>query len=123
MILKIDEKSNIPNYLQLIMQIKEKIFSGVLKENDQLPSIRNLAKELNIAIITIKRAYDDLEREGYVETRQGKGCFVKKVSLNKLKDLKEQETSEKLKKIIEEAKKYGLSNDELKNIINSILED
>ncbi len=72
----IDNKSGIPIYDQIYTQIKNHIISGELKENDALPSIRNLAKDLRISVITTKRAYDELEREGFIYTLPAKGCFV-----------------------------------------------
>ncbi|SJZ91586.1 GntR family transcriptional regulator [Anaerorhabdus furcosa] len=123
MILKIDEKSNLANYLQLMNQIKEKIFLGELTINDQLPSIRVLAKDLNIAIITVKRAYDELEKEGFIETRQGKGCFVKKLHLDQLKEKKLLEIEKNLNEIIHDAKQFGLSDLEITNLIKKILEE
>ncbi|MEG0240332.1 GntR family transcriptional regulator [Anaerorhabdus sp.] len=123
MIIKLDEKSNLANYLQLMNQIKEKIFTGELNVNDQLPSIRVLAKDLNIAIITVKRAYDELEREGYIESRQGKGNFVKKLQLEKLKEMKLKETKLELKSIIDNAMQIGLTNQELLELIHELLED
>ncbi|MEG0077437.1 GntR family transcriptional regulator [Anaerorhabdus sp.] len=123
MIIKLDEKSNLANYLQLMNQIKEKIFTGELNVNDQLPSIRVLAKDLNIAIITVKRAYDELEREGYIESRQGKGNFVKKLQLEKLKEMKLKETKFELKSIIDNAIQIGLTNQELLELIHELLED
>ena len=72
----IDNKSGVPIYDQIYTQIKGQIISGALLENDPLPSIRNLAKDLRISVVTTKRAYDELEREGFVYTVPGKGCFV-----------------------------------------------
>ena len=65
-----------PIYEQIYTQIKDLILNGSLKEDDMLPSIRNLAKDLRISVITTKRAYDELEREGFIHTVAGKGCFV-----------------------------------------------
>ena len=72
----IDNKSGAPIYDQIYSQIKTQIISGALREDELLPSIRNLAKDLRISVITTKRAYDELEREGFVYTVPGKGCFV-----------------------------------------------
>ncbi len=74
--LLIDNKSGTPIYEQLYTQIKAQIISGALREDDALPSIRNLAKDLRISVITTRRAYDELEREGFLYTVAGKGCFV-----------------------------------------------
>ena len=72
----IDNKSGTPIYDQIFSRIKEQIIKGTLKEDDPLPSIRSLAKDLRISVITTKRAYDELEKEGLVYTAPGKGCFV-----------------------------------------------
>lgn len=71
----LNSSSNDPNYLQIENAIRSAICQGQLRPQDQLPSIRQLAKQLQVAIITVKRAYDDLEQAGMIETRQGKGCF------------------------------------------------
>lgn len=76
MYIYIDNKGGTPIYDQIYSQIKNEILSGKLRENDALPSIRNLAKDLRISVITTKRAYDELEREGYIYTLPAKGCFV-----------------------------------------------
>lgn len=72
----IDNRSGIPIYDQIYTQIKEQIISGALEENEMLPSIRGLARDLRISVITTKRAYDELEREGFIYTVPAKGCFV-----------------------------------------------
>ena len=72
----IDNKSGMPIYEQIYSQIKSQIISGQLHEDEALPSIRNLAKDLRISVITTKRAYDELEREGFIYTVSAKGCFV-----------------------------------------------
>ncbi len=73
----ISNSSGEPIYLQITSQIKAMIMSGELKEGDALPSMRNLASQLRISVITTKRAYEDLEREGFIESYTGKGSFVK----------------------------------------------
>lgn len=72
----INNKSGSPIYEQIYTQIKNQIISGELREDELLPSIRNLAKDLRISVITTKRAYDELEHEGFIYTVAGKGCFV-----------------------------------------------
>ena len=72
----ISNRSGIPIYEQIKMQVKEAIFSGELKEDDPLPSIRQLARDLKISVITTTRAYNDLQDEGFVVNVQGKGCFI-----------------------------------------------
>ena len=86
----IDNKSGLPIYEQIYTQLKDQIIRGDLREDDALPSIRNLAKDLRISVITTKRAYDELEREGFIYTVAGKGCFVapKNVELLREENLK-----------------------------------
>ena len=86
----IDNKSGAPIYDQIYSQIKNQIISGALRENEMLPSIRGLAKDLRISFITTKRAYEELEREGFLYTVPGKGCFVapKNVELLREENLK-----------------------------------
>ena len=86
----IDNKSGLPIYEQIYTQLKDQIIRGQLREDDALPSIRNLAKDLRISVITTKRAYDELEQEGFIYTVAGKGCFVapKNVELLREENLK-----------------------------------
>lgn len=86
----IDNKSGAPIYDQIYSQIKAQIINGTLAEDEALPSIRNLAKDLRISVITTKRAYDELEHEGFIYTVAGKGCFVapKNVELMREENLK-----------------------------------
>lgn len=90
----IDNKSGVPIYDQIYTQIKNHIISGELEEDEALPSIRGLAKDLRISVVTTKRAYDELEREGFVYTIPAKGCFVAAKNADLLRE-------ENLKKIEE----------------------
>ena len=90
----IDNKSGTPIYDQIYSQIKSQIISGSLKEDEMLPSIRGLAKDLRISFITTKRAYEELEREGFIYTIPAKGCYVSPQNLELVRE-------EKLKKIEE----------------------
>lgn len=87
----IDNRSGAPIYDQIYTQIKQQIISGELEADQALPSIRNLAKDLRISVITTKRAYEELEREGFIYTLPGKGCFVapKNVELLREETLKQ----------------------------------
>ena len=90
MIVLIDNKSGSPIYDQIYMQIKNQIISGELSEDEMLPSIRNLAKDLRISFITTKRAYEELEKDGFIYTVPAKGCYVasKNVELLREENLK-----------------------------------
>ena len=90
--LLIDNKSGTSIYEQIYTQIKDQIIGGALGKDDPLPSIRNLAKDLRISVITTKRAYEELEREGFLYTVPGKGCFVAPMNVELLRE-------ENLKKI------------------------
>ncbi len=83
----INNKNGTPIYNQIYTQIKSQIISGKLSEDEILPSIRSLARELRVSVITTKRAYDELEREGFIYTVAGKGCFVAVKNTEKLAEL------------------------------------
>ena len=97
--LLIDNKSGVPIYEQIYAQLKGQIISGALREDELLPSIRNLAKDLRISVITTKRAYEELEREGFIYTVAGKGCYVAAKNLELLRE----ETLKKIEGHLEEA--------------------
>ncbi len=118
----IDNKSGAPIYDQIYSQIKTQIISGALREDELLPSIRNLAKDLRISVITTKRAYDELEREGFIYTVAGKGCFVaaKNVELFREENLKKIE--EHMEEIAKLAATCNLSCDEIVRMFQYIME-
>ena len=82
----IDNKSGAPIYDQIYSQVKSQILSGELRENEQLPSIRGLANDLRISFITTKRAYEELEKDGFIYTIQAKGCYVAPKNLELLRE-------------------------------------
>ena len=102
-----------PIYEQIREQIKEQILAGSLAAGEALPSMRYLAKELRISVITTKRAYEELERDGFIETVPGKGCFVAAQNRELLREAQLKKVEEALEKAAEEAKKAGLSKEEL----------
>lgn len=102
-----------PIYEQICSQVKSQIVSGKLKEGDPLPSIRKLAKELRISVITTKRAYDELEREGYVYTVAGKGCFVAKRNIQLIREDNLRKIEEHLRSIAELAASCNLGDREI----------
>ena len=118
----IDNKSGVPIYDQIYTQIKDCIISGGLKEDDILPSIRNLAKDLRISVITTKRAYDELEREGFIYTVAGKGCFVAPKNV----DLLQEENLKRIENLLQEvqclAASCGLSRQEIIEIYQTLEE-
>ena len=118
----IDNKSGAPIYDQIYSQIKTQIISGALREDELLPSIRNLAKDLRISVITTKRAYDELEREGFIYTVAGRGCFVaaKNVELLREENLKKIEGH--MEEIAKLAATCNLSCDEVVRMFQYIME-
>ena len=123
MIILIDNKSGEPIYNQIYAQIRRQIISGELKENELLPSIRGLAKDLRISFLTTKRAYDELEKYGFIYTVQGKGCYVapKNVELIREENLKKIE--EHIEQIAQLSALGGISKAEVMEMINFGWED
>ena len=107
-----------PIYTQIADQVKEQIMSGVLAPGEALPSMRLLARELRISVITTKRAYEDLERDGFLENVPGKGCFVAPQNRELLREAQLRRVEERLTQALEEARKGGLSLAELQEMLN-----
>lgn len=118
----ISNSSELPIYLQIVNQIKEAILLNILKENEQLPSIRSLAKDLNISFITTKRAYEELEKQNLINTVPGKGCYVSAFNKELVYEAKIREIEEKLEESISLSKMIGLSKQELVSILDSLYE-
>ena len=118
----ISNSSPDPIYDQVRNQIKLQIIAGDLKEGEALPSIRRLAKELQISVITTKRAYDELEKEGFIDTVGGKGCFVGMQNKELLKEKRMKTIEEKMNDMVKEAKKLGILQEKLEEML-SILYD
>ncbi len=119
----IDNKSGVPIYEQIYSQIKNQIIGGSLKENEMLPSIRGLAKDLRISFITTKRAYEELEKDGFIYTLPGKGCYVapKNVELLREENLKKIEGH--MEEIVRLAASCNLSREEILEMMNFSLEE
>ena len=107
-----------PIYTQIADQVKEQIMTGVLAPGEALPSMRLLARELRISVITTKRAYEDLERDGFLENVPGKGCFVAPQNRELLREAQLRRVEEHLTRAVEEARKGGLSLAELQEMLN-----
>ena len=113
----INNKSGAPIYEQIYLQIKSQIINGTLQEDAALPSIRNLAKDLRISVITTRRAYDELEKDGFIYTVAGKGCFVAPKNVELLRE----ENLKKIEAYIEEIMRLAAScNLEKSDIIEMI---
>ena len=113
----ISNSSPDPIYEQVSKQIKAQIISGGLAEGDALPSIRKLAMELQISVITTKRAYEDLQKEGFIDTVSGKGCFVAMQNKELLREKKMKTVEDLLSDAVTEAKKLGICFKEIKEML------
>ena len=123
MTILINNKSGAPIYEQIYTQINNQIISGDLKEDEALPSIRNLAKDLRISVITTKRAYDELEREGFIYTLPAKGCFVARKNIELLREETLKQIENHMQKIMQLAAACKLSQEELLDLFRFILEE
>ena len=112
----ISNKSDQPIYEQIYTAIKQNIIAGKLKEGDALPSIRNLAKDLRISVITTKRAYDELEKDGYIYTVASKGCFVAETNMTLIREEYLKQIEEHMREILTLGRTCGLSYEELENM-------
>ena len=123
MYILLDNKSGTPIYEQIYSQMKSQIISGALQEHEVLPSIRGLAKDLRISFITTKRAYEELEKDGFLYTLPGKGCYVapKNVALLREENLKKIEAY--MDEIVKLANSCDLSKQELIEMLNFSLEE
>lgn len=119
----INMQSMIPIYEQLINQIKGLIKTGILKENDSLPSVRSLASDLKISALTVKKAYDHLEEEGIVKTIHGKGTYVTFVNKELIKEEQIRIFEEELELILKKASLAGISKEDIKTSFDLIMED
>ena len=119
----IDNKSGEPIYNQIYFQIKNQIISGELKENELLPSIRGLAKDLRISFITTKRAYEELEREGFIYTLPGKGCYVAPKNIELLREENLKQIEEYIEQILRLAESCNLSKDDIIEMITFGMEE
>lgn len=119
----ISNSSGVPIYEQIFEQIKTLIISGELKEGEALPSMRLLAKELRISVITSKRAYEELEKAGFIFSVTGKGSFVAPKNLELVREQHLREVEEHLRSAIKKSKMIDLSPAELKEMIALLFED
>jgi len=112
-----------PIYEQITGQIKEMILRGELKGGDALPSMRGLAKDLHISVITTKRAYEELERDGFIHTMVGKGSFVADANMEMMKEEQFRRIEEILAEGVALAKRSGIDCEELQEIIRMVYEE
>ena len=118
----ISNSSGDPIYEQIYSQIKASIMNGILKEGDALPSMRVLAQQLRISVITTKRAYEELERDGFIESYTGRGSFIKKQNAEFLREEILKQTENLLDEACSKAKQCGITLDELREMLEIIYE-
>ena len=123
MLILIDNKNGTPIYDQIYTQIKQQIIAGTLREHEMLPSIRGLAKDLRISFVTTKRAYEELEKDGFLYTIPAKGCFVAPKNVELLREEHLKEIEEHMEAIVQLAASCNLSNDELLDMFKFSLEE
>ena len=123
MVVLIDNKSGVPIYDQIYTQIKNQIISGSLREDEMLPSIRGLAKDLRISFVTTKRAYEELEKDGFLYTVPGKGCFVAQKNTELLREENLRKIEDHMDAIIQLAASCNLSRDEILDMVRFAMEE
>ena len=119
----ISNSSSIPIYEQIIKQIKKSIFSNEIREEEMLPSVRSLANELKISFLTVKKAYDELEKQGFIKTVQGKGSYVLPKNLELYREEKLKEIQKHIEDIKEIARISNISEEDIKEIFKIIFEE
>ena len=123
MVVLIDNKSGVPIYDQIYTQIKNQIISGSLREDEMLPSIRGLAKALRISFVTTKRAYEELEKDGFLYTVPGKGCFVAQKNTQLLREENLRKIEDHMDAILQLAASCNLSGEELLDMFHFAMEE
>ena len=119
----ISNSSQDPIYEQIASQIRGMIIRGELNQGEALPSIRGLARDLQISVITTKRAYDELEKEGFIETMQGKGSFVAMQNKELMKEKKLKIIEEKLVEVVKESNHMGISYEEINEMLKILFQE
>ena len=119
----LNNSSMIPIYEQLMDQIKKEIIGGGLKEGEALPSVRTLSAELRISSLTVKKAYDRLEEEGFIVTVHGKGSYVAAADLQLAQEARRKAAEDAIADALQKAKLIGLKKEEIQEILQIILED
>lgn len=119
----INHTSMQPIYEQIADRIKAMVMEGKLKEGEMLPSVRTMAKELKISALTVKKAYDFLEEEGFVVTVHGKGSFIAEHNQNLMMEERRKETEAALEQVIRRSRQGGLSDEEIRELFELIMEE
>lgn len=116
----ISKKSSIPIYEQIVLQIKEQVLNGELRQGDILTSVRVLAKELGIGVLTVQKAYDCLQKEGVVETVVGKGSYISTNQMSRIEEQRNIALENKANELVHLAKKYNVTLDLLEQLIEHL---
>ena len=119
----INSSSMVPIYEQIVDQVKAQIVAGDLKENDILPSVRELAKGLKISALTVKKAYDNLEQDGFTVTVHGKGTYVAAANPERMKEEQMRSVEAELDWTVQKARRCCLADAEIRKIFEIIMED
>lgn len=119
----INNSSMVPIYEQIVDRIKTLIRSGEMKEGDILPSVRALSRELKISALTVKKAYDNLEEEGFTVTVHGKGTYVTAVNSQLLLEEQKKEVEAALEEAVGKGRRYGISDEDIRSLFELILEE
>lgn len=122
MYIVLSNSSDLPIYEQIKVQVKTQILSGELSENEMLPSLRQLAKDLKISVLTTTRAYNELEEEGFITSRQGKGFFVMPRGSDLLREQLIKDVETNLNNAILSAQRASMTDDELVQLLKLLLE-
>ena len=122
-LIQLNYRDSKPIYEQITAQIKNSILNGELQEGEALPSMRALAKDLRISVITTKRAYEDLERDGFVVTVAGKGCFVAPKNLELMREEQRKKVEGALQCAVDQAKAASIDLEELKEMLSLLYEE
>jgi GntR family transcriptional regulator len=119
---RLSDTSPLPLREQLMQQIRELILSGTLEEHFRLPSIRARAREQGVGVVTVQRAFEDLEREGMVHARQGKGYFVAPIDQARRRSLAREQATSRLERPLSEARAMGLADEQIVELVQTLLE-
>ena len=119
----INNSSMVPIYEQIVNAVKTMILSGELKQGDPLGSIRTLAAELKISALTVKKAYDQLENEGYTVTVHGKGSYVADGNTELIRESRRREIDRQMEEMVTQEKKYGFTPEEIRELMEIYLEE
>ena len=119
----ISNNTNKPIYEQITSQFKQMIMSGELKAGESIPSMRSLAKSLHVSVITVQRAYEDLQKDGFIETTVGRGSFVSSFNKNFVQEEKQREIEEHLQKAVDLGKESGINLSKLIDLLKIFYEE